>query len=116
MCDGESFKTAYDIFKSNDQLIAIGINCTNPQFISSLLKSAQREQQEKPFIVYPNDGSTWDSQTQRYILVPDVGSFVSLMPEWINLGAKYIGGCCQINSKKLRKIFEKIKEVDKNLR
>jgi homocysteine S-methyltransferase len=117
LCDGESFKTAYDTFKINDQLVAIGINCTNPKYISSLLKSAQREPcREKPFIVYPNDGSAWDSQTQSFIPQSDEDSFVSLIPEWVDLGAKYIGGCCQISSKKLRIMFEKINEIEKNLR
>lgn len=100
LCNGESFKTAYDTFKSNDQLVAIGINCTNPKYISSLLKSVQREEREKPFIVCPNDGSEWDSQSQCYISKFEKDSFVSLIPEWVDLDAKYIGGCYQINSKK----------------
>lgn len=68
LCNGDSFKEAYDIFKSNQQLVAIGMNCTSPYHVSSLLKTVVVEETEplpKPFIVYPNDGRVWDGKLQK---------------------------------------------------
>jgi hypothetical protein len=50
--NGERFKDAYNLFKDNKQLIAIGINCTYPKFIKHLFKSVERKEDDKPFIVY----------------------------------------------------------------
>lgn len=70
LCNGDSFKEAYDTFKTNQQLVAIGINCTSPYNVTSLLKSvvasSETEPLPKPFIVYPNDGRVWDGKLQKY--------------------------------------------------
>ena len=63
LCSGENFYDAYATFNNNSQLIAIGINCTSPFNISSLLKSVK--QVTIPFIVYSNDGRLWDSITRK---------------------------------------------------
>lgn len=55
LCIGDTFEDAYEQFRHNPQLIAIGINCTNLQYITSLLKSIHNY--STPFIIYPNDGS-----------------------------------------------------------
>lgn len=66
MCNGDKFKDAYNTFKENPQLVAIGINCSNPRYITSLLKSVTCcEKLTKPFIVYPNDGKIWDAAQQK---------------------------------------------------
>lgn len=36
------------------------------------------------------------------------------VPEWIELGAKYIGGCCRSDSKDIRKIQQKIADLHLN--
>jgi homocysteine S-methyltransferase len=63
LCYGDKFSDAYEKFKDVKQLIAIGVNCTPPKFISSLLKSIRiSENNPMPFIVYSNDGKIWDSK------------------------------------------------------
>lgn len=44
--------------RKSENLIAIGINCIHPSFVSTLLKSAKAAIPEisKPFVVYPNSG------------------------------------------------------------
>lgn len=67
LCNGDAFKDAYEKFKDNDQLVAIGVNCTYPKYIKSLLQSvARNEELTKPFIVYPNDAKEWDEQQAKY--------------------------------------------------
>ena len=70
LCNGDTFNEAYNQFKDNTQLVAIGINCTSPFHVTALLKSAKKSEitlSSKPFIVYPNDGRLWDGVTQKFI-------------------------------------------------
>jgi homocysteine S-methyltransferase len=66
LCIGDTFKHAYDMFKDNRQLIAIGVNCTDPKYISGLLKSVARDEGSLPFVVYSNDGREWDSANFKF--------------------------------------------------
>ena len=63
LCIGESFADAYETFRDNKQLIAIGINCTNPLYITSLLKSVKSV--STPFVVYPNGCYTWNPSANK---------------------------------------------------
>jgi S-methylmethionine-dependent homocysteine/selenocysteine methylase len=51
LCNGDSFNDAFKKFRDNKQLIAIGINCTSPYHIVSLLESVERVPNDLPFIV-----------------------------------------------------------------
>jgi len=58
---GETFSSAVEMFWSNDyckQLIAIGMNCLHPKFITPLLMSVKTKNVN--FITYPNGGGIWD--------------------------------------------------------
>jgi len=58
---GETFASAVDKFwlnGSQKQLIAIGVNCLHPKFVTPLLTSVKTENVN--FIVYPNGGGVWD--------------------------------------------------------
>lgn len=49
--------------KALHNLIAIGVNCLNPQFITPLIKSLNGnipKDHRIPLIVYPNSGETYD--------------------------------------------------------
>jgi hypothetical protein len=58
---------AYEEFRNNQQLIAIGINCTSPFRIHNLLKTVKTL--SKPLIVYSNDGSEWDLNKNWYLKI-----------------------------------------------
>ena len=64
MCSGDKFSDAYEKFKDNRQLLAIGVNCTSPKFITGLLQSAKKFQtlSMPQFIVYSNDGKVWNNK------------------------------------------------------
>jgi hypothetical protein len=48
-----------------DVVVAVGINCTPPQHIGSLLR-AVRAHLLKPVVVYPNSGEGWDAAAQQW--------------------------------------------------
>jgi homocysteine S-methyltransferase len=89
--DGTPFADALALAASSDRVIAVGVNCTPPGFIPSLLDGAEVT---KPLLVYPNVGSTWDAASRSWILEgerPDPGASAAT---WRSAGATIIGGCC----------------------
>jgi homocysteine S-methyltransferase len=49
---------------NSSQLVAVGVNCVNPKFVSSLLRNinTNRPNNPIPLIVYPTRGETYDAQ------------------------------------------------------
>ena len=46
-------------------IVAVGINCTPPEHIDSLLQRAAAVT-DLPLLVYPNNGRTWDGDTYEW--------------------------------------------------
>jgi homocysteine S-methyltransferase len=99
LSSGELFRDAAMVSK---ELGAdyIGINCTSPEVVSGLLRSAEGC---GPFVVYPNAGRTWNEKLKRL-----EGSAVKLsdkhIQEWAECGATIIGGCCGIGPKEIAQV------------
>ena len=99
LSSGELFS---DAAKLSKELAAeyVGINCTSPEFVTSLLKSAR---EFAPFVVYPNAGKTWNAKLKQL-----EGSAVKLSDEhieqWVECGATIIGGCCGIGPKEISEV------------
>jgi len=89
---GKPFVQAVEIAKS---AMAVGVNCTPPELMTELLLSAKSD---KPFVVYPNSGRTWDAVKKEWTGSEGVGFDEKLVSEWRSAGAQYIGGCCGIGA------------------
>ena len=95
---GQSFQAAVDLAK---EAMAVGINCTRPELITDLLRSASSS---KPFIVYPNSGRVWDAKHKVWTGSGSAGFSDQLISEWVGAGAQIIGGCCGIGSTEIEKL------------
>ncbi len=82
-------------------ILAIGVNCTAPRHISSLLAAAGAET-GKPLVVYPNSGETWDAAARRWVGAAGRCDLGAAAPDWIELGARLIGGCCRTSPDDIR--------------
>ena len=89
---GQSFQSAVDLASN---AMAVGINCTKPELITELLRSAKTG---KPLIVYPNSGRVWDAKNKVWTGSAAAGFSNKLVNEWIEAGAQIIGGCCGIGA------------------
>jgi homocysteine S-methyltransferase len=86
---------------SSDRVVAVGVNCTPPGFVPSLM---ERSEATKPLLVYPNVGSTWDALSRSWILEgerPDPGASAVT---WRAAGATIVGGCCGTTPDDIRAI------------
>ncbi|TMW57637.1 hypothetical protein Poli38472_003562 [Pythium oligandrum] len=97
---GEPISAMTELLKSlqrPEQLLAVGVNCTSPQFVASLLRSFECP---CPKAAYPNSGEAWDGVDKRWIPASHVhnvdGSWWdAYLPEWFDAGVRVFGGCCR---------------------
>ncbi len=103
-CGGQPIEDAVATAQAASNLVAIGLNCTDPRHVSSLLASA-RERTELPFVVYPNHGRTWDGEAKCWLGDGD-DHLASRAEEWVFLGARLIGGCCGVGADGVRSLAD----------
>jgi homocysteine S-methyltransferase len=92
-CNGEKIRDCAGWLDDYEQVAAIGINCTAPQYVSSLINEIKKAT-SKPIIVYPNSGATYDPLQKRWF-DSDVANFGTLAKGWFDDGARILGGCCR---------------------
>ena len=94
LCDGTAFVEAVDVATSSRSVVAVGVNCTSPIHVPSLIELAS-PRTDRPIVCYPNRGSFWDPVRRAWSDPPRQDARPSLRPlEWRDLGARLIGGCC----------------------
>lgn len=96
LSDGSLLREAVQRCDASERVAAVGINCTAPQHIDSLIEEA-RAATGKPILVYPNQGEAYDARAKRW--VPTRGSldWAVSARRWLELGAAGIGGCCRVS-------------------
>jgi homocysteine S-methyltransferase len=85
---------------SEPRVAAVGINCTSPDFVPSLIQEV-REGTEKPVIVYPNSGEKYDATHKAWSVAAPQVDWGEASIEWARLGADGIGGCCRIGPEEI---------------
>lgn len=109
--DGTPLREAVTAIQGVPAVAAIGINCTPPIYIESLLRHA-RSATAKPLLAYPNRGEAWDAQAGCW--VPSVvvgqaaqgglGELSDNVPRWQAAGASIIGGCCRVGPEDIARL------------
>ncbi|CAI5456789.1 unnamed protein product [Caenorhabditis angaria] len=97
---GENLAEVLEDFKNCEQVIGVGINCTDPSNILEGLQKIGCFQGE--IFVYPNigDNSFLASDKNHAEFVYDR----DLVQSWILAGATVIGGCCGVKFKHLEQL------------
>lgn len=103
VCSGASFTDCIELVNESEQVLAVGVNCTAPQFVESLVRTA-RTVTDKFILAYPNKGETWDAKEKKWL--PGEGSpdFESCTLAWKKTGATLIGGCCRTTPEDIRRM------------
>jgi homocysteine S-methyltransferase len=92
---GEPIEAAFGVGGGVAGLVAIGVNCTAPRFVPSLLEHAAGQVEDLPRIAYPNGGDTWDAGARRWTAADVSGGYEPrTVATWADLGATWLGGCC----------------------
>ncbi len=101
--EGQSFADCVRVLEGNPQIAAIGINCTSPKYIPSLIREGKQET-DKPILVYPNLGEMYDADKNDWDGKPATESFGEEAKAWYQAGARLIGGCCRTSPEDIRVI------------
>ncbi|KAL8563482.1 hypothetical protein ACOMHN_011961 [Nucella lapillus] len=84
---GEKLSDAIRTVLQYDCVVAVGINCTQLQYISPLLQSLRHLDVKVPVLVKPNRGGVDGHPMSEAALESSV-------MEWMQNGASWLGGCC----------------------
>lgn len=103
ICQGQRFADAVDLVNASPQVLAVGINCTPPQYITSLLNIA-RNNTSKYLLAYPNSGEAWDAACHCWIAAGQAFDFGAAALEWYRAGARLLGGCCRTRPEDIRRM------------
>lgn len=101
--DGTPIADCAHLLQDCPNLAAIGINCTPPRFIPSLIAEL-RQVTDKPILVYPNSGEGYDAGTKSWHGENSADSFATQSQLWKNAGAVIIGGCCRTSPTHIHQI------------
>jgi homocysteine S-methyltransferase len=96
LSDGTPIRDAVQAVTRTDRVTCVGLNCTPPQHVDSLLADV-RAVSDLPIVAYPNWGRIWDGDAYEWLDGTGVDEFPpDALERWHDAGASVIGGCCGI--------------------
>ena len=101
--EGQRLEDCVRQIEASPFVSAVGINCTSPKYIPSLIRAAGKAT-DKPVLVYPNSGERYDASKNDWHGQPVYESFSEEAKEWYKAGARMIGGCCRTTPEDIRGI------------
>lgn len=102
---GEPVDEAFAMAAEVDEVIAVGVNCTDPTDVTDLVTTAARIS-GKPVAVYPNSGEAWDAVRRTWVGEPTFAP--GLVSSWVEAGAGLVGGCCRVLPTQIRQVRDEI--------
>lgn len=100
---GEPLAAAAALAEQTPQIVAVGVNCTPPRYVESLLHVAGAATR-KPLVCYPNSGEAWDAANHCWVESRDSAEFAAGALRWRAAGARLIGGCCRTTPEDIRRV------------
>ena len=94
--DGTPIRECAALFADCERVVAIGVNCTSPEYITSLIEEVHSIVPAKEVVVYPNSGEIYDSSSKKWLGEREHLNSKMDATEWHRAGANIIGGCCRI--------------------
>ncbi|KAI4721428.1 homocysteine methyltransferase [Aureobasidium sp. EXF-10727] len=108
LSDGSSMSEVAQLVNSCSQIVSVGVNCIPEQNVSAALDYL-RPLSDKPLIVYPNSGETWNAEARKWNGPRVEGKeHAELVREWLGKGARLIGGCCRTGPKDIQNTRETV--------
>jgi len=93
--DGTPIRECAELLDDCDQVVAVGVNCTAPEHVASLIEQLCEITTKTEIVVYPNSGEVYDANLKTWSGTEDPVSCGIAAREWFDKGARLIGGCCR---------------------
>jgi homocysteine S-methyltransferase len=104
-CEGDDIGICAAELHDHPQVVAVGVNCTAPQHISSLLRR-MRDRTDRPLVVYPNSGECYEPGARQWRGTSLTQRFGEQARRWHADGARMIGGCCRTGPADIRGVAQ----------
>ena len=107
--DGTLLADAAILFSDHPTVLAVGINCTPPQYAVPLIEVLRAALPDMAVVVYPNSGEKFNVTDSSWsgTVVPGTAA------EWIAAGATIVGGCCRVGPEQIRAMAAGIRGNEK---
>lgn len=111
LCDGTALANILPTINEQSQIVAVGVNCCALDKVTDALITL-RKHTDRPLLVYPNSGEQYDPIAKTWM---DSSArnrpFHEYIDEWIEHGAKMIGGCCRTNPQIIASVANKLNSI-----
>ncbi len=104
---GELFEAAVAAVAGSPAVVAVGVNCTAPEHVTSLVRLA-RGVTAKPIVAYPNSGEGWNAAGRRWSGPSSSRVDGAAANRWREAGAALIGGCCRVTPDQIAIVAESL--------
>ena len=104
LADGAPIERAADALADLENLVAVGVNCTAPEHVDSLLGRLAERRAGAELLAYPNSGERYEAETKTWSEERSSGDLPDLAAEWRARGARLIGGCCRVTAPDLTRL------------
>ncbi len=98
---GQPLADAFALAADAEEIIAIGVNCCDPQDVPAAIATAARTT-GKPVVAYPNSGELWNADTHTWTGPSHFPT--DQTPGWRDAGARLIGGCCRVGPEAITRV------------
>jgi len=102
--DGTPVEDVASMFAGLPGVVAVGINCTPPQFAPDLVQRICSAVPGKAVMAYPNSGETYHVEDNSWSGTVTPGDCASAALAWVEAGANIVGGCCRMGPEHIRAI------------
>ncbi|MCY4312520.1 MAG: homocysteine S-methyltransferase [Gammaproteobacteria bacterium] len=102
--DGTPIQNSAALFRDIQSVFAIGVNCTSPEHVTPLIRKLRSSAPSKSVIAYPNSGE--DYQQGTWSGEHSLNQWQQGCRDWINAGARIIGGCCRIGPDEIKQLAD----------
>jgi homocysteine S-methyltransferase len=102
--DGTPIKDCAALFADHEQVKAIGVNCTSPLYINSLITEIRQATPQQNIVVYPNSGEVYEASDNCWHGTASPLECGRAAKEWLDKGANIIGGCCRMGPAHINEI------------
>ena len=109
ICEGDLIRDCAKAFsEGHPHCRMIGVNCSKPEYIESLVRELKAGTGETglPVGVYPNSGEEYDPVTKTWHGSGDGKDFGEYALSYMKAGADAVGGCCTTVQKHVLQVVE----------
>lgn len=100
--DGTPIADVVALFNEHPTVVAVGINCTPPQFVPQLIRKIRAAAPAKSVIAYPNSGEVYSVEDNSWSGTVTPGDCATAALAWVEAGATIVGGCCRMGPDHIR--------------